>query len=134
MVKELEGFISVAKITENAELLPAYSRARKRILAEPETNLLSKSIPHIVSPMGMPNNPVTFTPEQIAELNKKLSKMRHDINNHLSLIVAAAELMKFKPELKDRVLGTLSDQAPKIVTEIQAFSHEFEEFFGITKE
>lgn len=84
--------------------------------------------------MGMPNDPVTFTPEQIAALNKKLSQMRHDINNHLSLIVAAAELMKFKPELKDRVLNTLTDQSPKIVSEIQKFSTEFEQAFNINRD
>jgi hypothetical protein len=84
--------------------------------------------------MGMPNSPVTLTPEQLVELNKKLSKMRHDVNNHLSLIVAATELIKFKPEMKDRVLGTLSDQAPKIVAEIQEFSKQFEEALGITRD
>jgi hypothetical protein len=84
--------------------------------------------------MGMPENPVTFTPEQIVALNKKLSQMRHDINNHLSLIIAAAELMKFKPELKERVLNTLTDQSPKIVNDIQKFSSEFEQAFGISRD
>ena len=84
--------------------------------------------------MGMPSESVTLTPEQIAALNKKLSTMRHDVNNHLSLIVAAAELMKFKPELRDRVSQTLSNQSPKIVADIAAFSTEFERAFGITRE
>jgi len=84
--------------------------------------------------MGMPTNPVTLTPEQVAELNKRLSTMRHDVNNHLSLIVAAAELIKFKPEMRERVLGTLSDQAPKIVADIQKFSTEFEETLRITRD
>jgi len=84
--------------------------------------------------MGLPTNPVEFTPEQIADLNKKLGHMRHDVNNHLSLIVAAAELIKFKPEMRERVLGTLSDQAPKIVADIQKFSSEFEQAFNITRD
>lgn len=82
----------------------------------------------------MPQNPVTFTPEQIAELNAKLSHMRHDINNHLSLIVAGTELMKFKPELRDRVIGTLAEQAPKIVAQITSFSAEFEKAFNISRD
>jgi len=41
--------------------------------------------------MGLPNQPVTLTVEQLAELNKKLSTMRHDINNNLSLIIAAVD-------------------------------------------
>ena len=83
--------------------------------------------------MAIPNNPVTLTPEQITELNAKLSHMRHDINNHLSLIVAAAELMKFKPETRERMTATLSDQAPKIIAEIQKFSTEFEQILGIKR-
>jgi hypothetical protein len=82
--------------------------------------------------MNLPENPITLTPEQIAELNKKLSKMRHDINNHLALMVAAAELVKFKPEMRERMVNTMADQAPKITTEVRDFSEAFEKLLGIT--
>lgn len=84
--------------------------------------------------MGTPTNPVTLTPEQIAELNKKLTKMRHDINNHLSLIIAAAELLRFKPEMREKMSATLSQQAPRITEEVARFSAEFEATFGITRD
>jgi hypothetical protein len=84
--------------------------------------------------MGLPNGPVTLTPEQVAELNKKLSALRHDINNHLSLIVAAVELIKFNPEVANRMSGTLAEQPPKISEELGRFSTEFEKIFGITRE
>ena len=84
--------------------------------------------------MTLPENSITLTPEQIGELNKKLSRMRHDINNHLSLMVAAAELVKFKPEMREKMVNTLSDQAPKITTEIRQFSEEFERLLQITHE
>jgi hypothetical protein len=84
--------------------------------------------------MGLPNGPVTLSPEQIAELNKKLSALRHDINNHLSLIVAAVELIKYNPEVANRMSGTLAEQPPKISEELSRFSSEFEKIFGITRE
>ena len=84
--------------------------------------------------MGMPTESVTLTPEQIAALNKKLSTMRHDVNNHLSLIVAAAELMKFKPEMAERVSQTLSSQSPKIVADIAVFTDAFDQTLGISRE
>lgn len=84
--------------------------------------------------MELPSNPVTLTPEQVAELNRKLSRMRHDINNHLSLIVAAAELMRFKPEMREKMAATLTEEAPKITDTIMKFSSEFESSFGITKD
>ena len=83
--------------------------------------------------MALPNGPVTLTVQQIEELNKKLSALRHDVNNHLSLIVAAAELIKFNPESASRMCGTLGEQPPKIADEISRFSAELERALGITR-
>ena len=84
--------------------------------------------------MGVPNHPATLTPEQVAELNKQLSHMRHEVNNQLALAVAALELMKYRPEMRDKMLDTVAQQPPKITTEIAKFSAEFEKVFGITKD
>lgn len=83
--------------------------------------------------MGMPNGPVTLSVQQLEELSKKLSTLRHDINNHLSLIVAAAELIRMSPESANRMSATLSEQPPKISEEINRFSMEFEKTLGITR-
>jgi hypothetical protein len=84
--------------------------------------------------MGMPSVPTTLTPEQLADLNKKLSHMRHEINNQLALIVAALELIRYRPEMKDRMLNTVSEQPPKIQAEVTKFSGEFEQALGITRD
>lgn len=83
--------------------------------------------------MAAPSQPVTLSHEQLADLNRKLATMRHDINNHLSLIVAAAELIKHKPQMAERMLATLSEQPGKISDSIHKFSHEFERVFGIKR-
>lgn len=80
------------------------------------------------------NNSVTLSPQQIEELSQKLSKMRHDINNHLSLVVFAIEVLRSKPEMLERMTATLSDQTPKITSDIAKFSCEFEQAFGITRD
>ena len=84
--------------------------------------------------MGLPNEPVTLTAEQIVELNQKLSKMRHDVNNHLSLIVFAVEVLRSKPEMIERMLTTLGDQPAKITSDMSKFSSAFEETFGIMRQ
>jgi hypothetical protein len=84
--------------------------------------------------MAMPQSPVTLTPEQVAALNEKLATTRHDINNHLSLIVAAVELLRRKPELAPRMIDSISQQPDKIIAKMRAFSAEFEQTFGITKD
>jgi hypothetical protein len=84
--------------------------------------------------MAVPSTPITITPEQLKELNEHLSHMRHEINNQLSLVVAALELVRFKPELRDRMLETVGQQPPRIMAEVARFSTEFERIFGITRE
>ncbi len=83
--------------------------------------------------MGLPTEPVTLTVAQLDELNRKLATMRHDINNNLSLIVAAMELIRHKPQMTERMLSTLSDQPAKIGDAVSKFSSEFERTLGITR-
>ena len=83
--------------------------------------------------MPLPSQPVTLTVEQIAELNRKLSSMRHDVNNQLSLVVAAVELIRHKPDTADRMLATLVEQPPRIADTLVKFCAEFERALGITR-
>ncbi len=83
--------------------------------------------------MPLPSQPVTLTTQQIADLNKKLSDMRHEINNYLALIIAAMELARLKPETAERHLGTLIEQPRRIAGAMDRFSAEFERTFGITR-
>ncbi len=83
--------------------------------------------------MQLPKQPVSLTAEQVAELNTKLSAMRHDVNNYLSLIIASVELIRFKPETAERTMGTLVEQPPRIAGALQRFSAEFERVLGITR-
>lgn len=71
---------------------------------------------------------------RIDELNKELANMRHDINNHLSLIVAAVELVRRKPEAAERMAGTLTDQPVKITEAMKKFSATFEQTFGLKRQ
>ena len=83
--------------------------------------------------MGLPTQPVTLSVEQIGELNRCLATMRHDINNQLSLIAAAAEIIRFNPDMAQRMAVTLSEQPPKITDKLSKFSAEFEVMIGITR-
>jgi len=83
--------------------------------------------------MTLPTQPVTLTVDQIDELKRKLSNMRHDINNQLSLILAATELLRAKPHMAERMTATLVEQPPKITAALMNFSAEFEKAFGIQR-
>lgn len=83
--------------------------------------------------MGMPTAPVTLTPEQIADLNRKVGAMRHDINNYLLLIVASAELAQLKPDSAQQMLKNMAEQPARITDALTKFTKEFENTFGITR-
>ncbi len=83
--------------------------------------------------MPLPSHPVTLTAEQIAELNGKLSTMRHDINNRLALIVATVEIGRLKPEKLQSNVASLMEQPPKIAAALIQFSSEFERAMSITR-
>lgn len=73
----------------------------------------------------------TLTSSQVAELNQQLSTMRHDINNHISLIMAAVELIRCKPEAVERMANTLVNQPAKIAEAMKTFSVQFETTLGL---
>ena len=98
-----------------------------------QCGLLLPAIFQIVPPMGLPEQSVTLTPDQVAELNKKLATMRHDINNNLSMVMAAAELAKLKPEMAEKMLTRLLEQPTKISNQLKDFSAEFEKTLQITR-
>ena len=78
--------------------------------------------------------PVTLSEEQILALHQKLRTMRHDVNGRLANIVAAAELMRMRPESATQRLQMLLDQPHKAAETIAEFSREFEASFGLKRE
>ena len=83
--------------------------------------------------MALPENSITLTAGQAAELNQKLSTLRHDINNHLLLIMASAELIRVKPESAEEMIENLLDQPPKVTEAMTRFSHELERLLGVAR-
>jgi hypothetical protein len=98
-----------------------------------ESLLLSPAFPRHRLAMALHGNPVTPSADQIADLNRNLSKMRHDINNCLAAMTLAAELTRLKPETAGEMMTRLLQQLPKIKEEVTTFSTEFERTFGISR-
>lgn len=83
--------------------------------------------------MAVPQEPLTLSPEEVLELDRQLSDTRHNINNHLTLISTALELMRRKPESTARMLENMADQPQRIRDEITRLSSVFERVLRITK-
>ena len=81
-----------------------------------------------------PGGPVTLSEDQIIALHQRLRTMRHDVNGRLANIVAAAELMRMRPESAAERMQMLLDQPHKAAETIAEFSREFEASFGLKRE
>jgi hypothetical protein len=97
-------------------------------------NLRSGAFPLKDCRMGLPAEPITLSVAQVADLNHKLSEMRHNVNNNLALMVAAVELLRRKPDMAIKMADSISGQTNKMMDEIAHFSAEFEKTLGITRE
>jgi hypothetical protein len=83
--------------------------------------------------MALPTKPVALSVEQIGELNQKLTTLRHDLNNSLSLIAATAELIRRRPATTEHMWTTLHEQPRKITESISQFSRDLEAALHITR-
>lgn len=83
--------------------------------------------------MGVPEQPLTLTPEDLKVIEKRLADLRHNVNNCLALIIAANELIKAKPDALSRMANTIGQQPKRIEDEVQNFSAYLEKQLGITR-
>jgi hypothetical protein len=83
--------------------------------------------------MAQPTKPVTLSMEQIAELNQKLSTLRHDLNNSLSLIAATVALIRRRPTVTEQMWNTLAEQPRKIGDSFSEFARELEAALHIAR-
>lgn len=81
-----------------------------------------------------PSGPVTLTEDQIMALHRRLRDMRHDVNGRMANIIAAAELMRMRPESAAERMKVLLDQPQKAAETIAHFSRDFETAFGLNRE
>jgi hypothetical protein len=78
--------------------------------------------------------PANLTDEQVLALHRRLRDMRHDVNGRLANIVAAAELIRLRPDAMEDRLKILLDQPHRAADAISHFSRDFETAFGLVRE
>jgi hypothetical protein len=83
--------------------------------------------------MAKPTKPVALSMEQIGELNQKLSTLRHDLNNSLSLIAATVSLIRHRPTVTEQMWNSLAEQPRKIGDSFSQFARDLEAMLHITR-
>jgi hypothetical protein len=81
--------------------------------------------------MALPTEPLTLSVQQVEELSQHFSFFRHDVNNSVGLVGAAAELMRYSPDAAKRWGVTLVEQPPRIAGKTREFIGEAERVLTI---
>ena len=64
----------------------------------------------------------TIAQEELAQLQKKFSEIKHSINNALAVMMALSEMSQRRPDYAEKLASTVLSKAPQIVTSLQEFT------------
>ena len=72
----------------------------------------------------------TIPQEEVAQLQKKFSEIKHSINNALAVMMALSEMSQRRPDYAEKLASTVLSKAPQIVTSLQEFTQVLNEKAG----
>ena len=72
----------------------------------------------------------TISQEELAELQKKFSEIKHAINNALAVMMALSEMSQRRPDYSEKLASTVLTKAPQIVSSLQEFTQALNEKAG----
>jgi len=76
----------------------------------------------------------TITQEELAQLQRKFSEIKHSINNALAVIMALSEMSQRRPDYSEKLATTVLSKAPQIVSSLQEFTQALNEKAGVKPE
>jgi chromosome condensin MukBEF ATPase and DNA-binding subunit MukB len=63
-----------------------------------------------------------MSPEELEQLRKKFSEIKHSINNALAVMMALSEMSQRRPDYSEKLASTVLTKAPQIVSSLQEFT------------
>ena len=72
----------------------------------------------------------TISHEELVELQKKFSEIKHAINNALSVISALSEMSQRRPDYSEKLASTVLIKVPQIVSSLEEFTQALNEKAG----
>ncbi len=70
------------------------------------------------------------TAEELSQLQKKFSEIKHSINNALAVMMALSEMSQRRPDYAEKLATTVLTKAPQIVSSLQEFTQALNEKAG----
>jgi len=72
----------------------------------------------------------TVSHEELVELQKKFSEIKHAINNALAVMMALSEMSQRRPDYSEKLASTVLTKAPQIVSSLQEFTQALNDKAG----
>ena len=69
----------------------------------------------------------SITPEELGQLQRKFSEIKHSINNALAVMMALSEMSQRRPDYAEKLASTVLTKAPQIVSSLQEFTQALNE-------
>ena len=73
----------------------------------------------------------SISQEDLAQLQKKFSEIKHLINNALAVMMALSEMSQRRPDYAEKLATTVLAKAPQIVSSLQEFTQALNEKAGV---
>jgi hypothetical protein len=73
----------------------------------------------------------TITQEELVQLQKKFSEIKHSINNALAVMMALSEMSQRRPDYAEKLASTVLAKAPQIVSGLQEFTQLLNDKAGV---
>lgn len=81
-------------------------------------------------PLIMSDLEHTISQEDLADLQKKFSEIKHSINNALAVMMALSEMSQRRPDYSEKLASTVLTKAPQIVSSLQEFTQAMNDKAG----
>jgi hypothetical protein len=73
----------------------------------------------------------SITQEELAQLQRKFSEIKHSINNALAVMMALSEMSQRRPDYAEKLATAVLSKAPQIVSGLQEFTQALNDKAGI---
>ena len=73
----------------------------------------------------------TLSSDELVQLQKKFSEIKHSINNALAVMMALSEMSQRRPDYSEKLATAVLGKAPQIVSSLQEFTQLLNEKAGV---
>jgi hypothetical protein len=82
--------------------------------------------------MSDPDRPITQ--EELAQLQRKFSEIKHSINNALAVMMALSEMSQRRPDYSEKLASAVLTKGQQISSSLQEFAQALNEKAGVKPE